>query len=400
MTAEQSRILQLDPASGASGDMFLGALVSLGVPLTVITGAVEKVIPGEVAITESQVTRGGIAATRCEVKVKGGPGRRDLAGMKRLINDAGLPDDIRQKSMEVLAAIGDAEARVHGIKEGPVHLHELGGQDTLADVVGTVAGFAHLGAARVVCGPVNLGSGTVKTEHGTLPVPAPATAELLSGIPVFSAGPAVELTTPTGAALIRCMCHDHGSIPLMTLTGTGYGAGGRDNTGMPNVLRILSGEEGRLSGGSSVIIECGIDDVSPEYIAPLVDLLHGEGAREVHVIPAHTKKGRVGILLRVLSPLDLVDHLVKQVLDSSGSSGLRYWRVDRAVCHRETLTVDTGYGQVRIKRWKTPSGRWRAKPEFEDVREVSVNSGVPADEVRDLAMARYLSEEKDGFCED
>lgn len=389
------KILYIDPFSGVSGDMLLGALVSLGVPLKDITAAVDRVIPGEVSIEAEEVTRCSLAGTRCRVRLKGGPGRRSLDEMLDLIGGADLPRQVRDASLRVLSRLGEAEARAHG-KNSSVHLHELGGQDTIADVVGTLTAVHSLGVTSVNTGPLNLGGGTVRTEHGTLPVPAPATVFLLKDVPVRSAGPEVELTTPTGAALIAEVTTGFGPLTPMTITAVGTGAGERDNEGLPNLIRLFLGEpqEG-TAVDESVMMECGLDDVSPEYLAPLTELLQESGALEVHMIPAHTKKGRVGMLVRVLSSSADQDRLARVLLDHSGSAGLRSWRVRRNILKREMLTVDTPDGKVRVKRWLTPSGVWRVKPEYEDVQEISRRTGIAAGEIRDRVMAVYYRENEE-----
>ena len=386
------KILYIDPFSGISGDMLLGGLLSLDVPPRVLEDAIQAVIPGEIRFDISDVSRSGLAGKRCEVLVEGGPKRRSLEEMITLVREAGLPADIMGRSIEVLESLGNAEGRAHGSGKA-VHLHELGGQDTLADVVGVMAGIHHLGFPRMLSGPVNVGAGFVETEHGTMPVPAPAAAGLLEGIPVFSRGPSVELTTPTGAALLRAIVSRFGPMPSMTIDTVAAGAGGRDNHGFPNLLRIFSGRSAVESRGSeSVMIECGLDDVSPEYLAPLTGELHEAGAMEVHVISAYTKKGRVGVLLRVLVPSENRDKMLDAVLERSGSAGLRYWDVGRKILPREVVRVQTSHGEVGIKRWLLPSGRWRAKPEFDDINRISLATGIPSGEVRERAMALYYLE--------
>lgn len=389
-------ILFLDGFAGVSGDMILGALSSLGVPLEVMSEAVDRVIPGEVRLEITEVTRAGFAGLHCEVIPLRSPVSRSLEDMLRLVERAGLTVPVREGSQRVLKSLGWAEGLAHGAGRA-AHLHELGGQDTLADVVGSLAGLHHLDVDEVVCGPLNTGSGTVQSEHGVLPVPAPATARLLEGFSVYSDGPPMERTTPTGAALVREMTSFCGPLPAMTVDRVGVGAGSRDTPGYANLLRVFYGQAPREpSEGLSTLIECGIDDVSPEYLAPVTEALHAAGAREVHFIPVHTKKGRVGVLLRVLAPRHGAQEVIRAVLEQTGSSGLRFWQVDRVTQPREVVTVQAAGRDVRIKRWRTPGGRWQAKPEFEDVMEASRSGGKTPSEVRDLAMAAYLSEHADG----
>ncbi|UCF88411.1 MAG: nickel pincer cofactor biosynthesis protein LarC [bacterium] len=395
------RILYIDPFSGVSGDMFLGAFLSVGVPLEIITDAVEAVIPGEVELSAHAVARSGLAGITCDVKVVGGPGSRTLDQMKECVRAARLPDAVVRGALRTLDSLGDAERKAHGKPEGPVHLHELGGQDTLADIVGALAALDHLGPDEVLCGAVNVGSGYVQTSHGMMPVPAPATAHLLEGVAVFSQGPAAELTTPTGAAILREIVDGFGPMGAMTIHLSGCGAGSADFEGFPNLLRIFRGEESRdPEEHGAVIIECGIDDMSPEYLAPVTGALQAAGAREVHVIPAFTKKGRMGVLLRILAMEGERQSLIDVVLETSGSAGLRYWRVGRSVLERETVTVKTPFGPVSFKRWRTPSGQWRFKPEFEDVQRLAEKAGIPAATMRERVVAAYISEVENGQEED
>ena len=375
--------------------MFLGAMLSVGVPLELMADAVNSVVPGEVTLRSSVVMRGGFECARCEVTVMDPSARRTMPEMVELFEASGISGEMRDDCLGVLAILGAAEGRAHG-RKGTVHLHELGGQDTIADIVGTITAVRYLDPDRVVCGPVNVGRGYVVTEHGTLPVPAPATALILEGVPIFSKGPEMELTTPTGAALIKHLAAEFTALPGLELQSVGMGAGGRDSEEVPNALRVFLGKESVAAEEGSVLIECGIDDVTPEYLAPLFESLHARGAREVFMIPAHTKKGRIGVLLRVLAPTDLEDVLIDAVLEESGSAGLRYWRVDRRVLSREKVKVMTNCGSVSINRWRMPSGEWRAKVEFEEVRELASKTGIRPERLRDEAMAAYFAEYENG----
>jgi len=394
-------ILYIDPFSGVSGDMLLGAFLSLGVPMQVISDAVDSVIPGEVELSAIPVTRSGLAGIACEVKVIGGPQSRTLVEMLDLVEASELPDHIIQGALRTLRSLGEAEGKAHGQYDGPVHLHELGGQDTLADIVGALTALSFLNPGKVWCGAVNLGRGYVETSHGKMPIPAPATAHLVEGMVVFTDGPDAELTTPTGAAILREIVEEFGPMGPMTINISGNGAGNRDYKEFPNLLRIfLASEVSDDEARGAFIIECGIDDASPEYLAPATDILQAAGAWEVHVIPAFTKKGRMGVLLRVLAPEMKKQTLIETVLEITGSAGLRFWPVGRTVLEREMITVKTPHGPVAFKRWRSPSGHWRFKPEFEDVQRLAVKTGIPAVKVRDLAIAAYVSEVEDGQKED
>jgi uncharacterized protein (TIGR00299 family) protein len=371
------------------------------VPLEVVADAVESVIPGEVAFEPVPVKRSGLAGLLCGVKQVGGPPKRSLDEMLSLVDGSGLPARIREPALQALRLIGEAEAQVHGNADGPVHLHELGGQDTIADVVGVMAAVHSIDPVEIICGPVNLGSGFVDTSHGKMPIPAPATALLVRKMRVFAEGPQMELTTPTGAAIIGVLADRFGNIPLTTISAVGTGAGTRDHKGFPNLLRVfkctVSTEEDEEA---AVVIECGVDDVSPEYLAPVTETLQAAGAKEVHLIPVFTKKERIGALLRVLALEEDTEDLIAQVLEATGSAGLRFWKVRREVLQRETLTVKTPHGPLPFKRWRSPSGRWRVKPEYGGVKDLAAKAGIPEMEMRDLAMASYILEFGDGQEED
>jgi uncharacterized protein (TIGR00299 family) protein len=377
--------------------MLLGAFLSLGVPIEAISGAVESVIPGEVELSVLPVTRSGLAGVACDVNVVGGPASRTLEEMMNLVEGSRLPDPVIQGSLRTLGSLGEAERKAHGQPGGPVHLHELGGQDTLADIVGVLTAVSYIDPDQVRCGAINLGRGFVQTSHGKMPVPAPATAHLVEGMVVFADGPDAELTTPTGAAILREIVEEFGPIGPMTIHFLGNGAGSKDFKGFPNLLRLFQGESVPDDDApGAVIIECGIDDASPEYLAPATEVLQAAGAREVHIIPAFTKKGRMGVLLRVLAPEAEKQTLIDAVLETSGSAGLRFWRVGRTVQDREMIAVNTPHGVVSFKRWRTPSGHWRFKPEFEDVQRLAEKAGIPAAKMRDLAVAAYVLEVGDG----
>ncbi len=410
------KILHLDPFAGVSGDMFLGALAGCGVPLQVLEAAVEAVVPGEVELSCAPVTRGHLAGMRCEVKIIRDR-ERSLAEMKDAVRRSKLETAVKDLALAALARLGEAEAKAHGL-QGGAHLHELGCTDTMADVAGTAAGVVHLGVERVTCGPVNVGAGFVRCAHGLLPVPPPATAEMLRGAVVFSRGPEFELATPTGAALLSTLVSffpggGYGPLPPMTVRTVGLGAGTSEFPGFPNLFRVFLGDgstgspfgAGAPDGSTgspfgagapeeAVILEVGLDDASPEYLAPLADSLQAQGAREVHLLPAATKKGRMGVLVRVLSPPEAREALVSALLEETGSPGVRWYPVSRLTLPREELTVQTSFGPVRVKAWRTPSGRPRGKPEFEDCAAAARRAGVTAIEVREAAMAAFLAKEK------
>ena len=288
------KICYLDAFSGISGDMLVGALADAGADGGALTGALNSL--GAAAEFHFEKTkRRGIAATKFNVVAPPGKAHRHLPDIFRLIDQAGLPDRVKRDAKAVFQSLGEAEAAVHGIPIERVHFHEVGAADSIADIVGACLGFHLLGVEEIHCSPINVGSGTVKTEHGILPVPAPATAALLQGKPVYSRGPALELTTPTGAAVVAALAVRFGPPPAMNLEATGYGAGGHDFPEHANVLRVMLGQGSGATEATTVsVLEANMDDLSPQVLAYAMERLMDAGALDVSFSPVFMKKNRPG----------------------------------------------------------------------------------------------------------
>ena len=375
-----------DCFSGISGDMTLGALIDLGVPFAWLDKQIRELPLDGFSLKASEVVKDGIRAVNVTVAENDHHTHRDYRKIKGLIENSGLETRVKEMGLAIFRRIGEAEARIHGCAIDKVHFHEVGGTDAIVDIIGTALALDYLAIERVVSAHVPVGGGEVNCAHGTLPVPAPATAEILKGIPVYGGGEA-ELTTPTGAAIIRTLADDFGPLPSMKILNTGYGAGKRAGTGRPNVLRILLGEtehaDDELEHEQAVVIECNIDDMSPEICGYLLEKLLALGARDVVWVPVHMKKNRPGLLLQVISPYEDKERLIKEILIETSSIGLRYYPVARSMLPRQVVKLDTPWGKLAAKKVRRPGGKTELVPEFDACRKVSEKHGIPLREVYD-----------------
>ena len=378
------RLLWIDASSGASGDMLLGALAGAGVPLGVMAEAVDRVAPGQVRLEVEQVSRGGFVATRCHVEVEDTTTSRTWRDVERLLNEAGLHEDVRALAHDVFCRLAEAEGRVHGRPAEDVHFHEVGALDAIADVVGVCAGIVHLGLARVVVSSVSVGGGTVVTEHGRLPVPPPAVVELLRGVPT-SGGPVdLELCTPTGAALLTTLADDWGSQPAMAVSHVGVGAGGRDPEGHANVLRVLVGESGfetlvprSSTTVSALLLETNVDDLDPRLWPGVISALLAAGASDAWLTPIVMKKGRPAHTLSVLVAAERADAVRREVYRHTPTIGLRVQQVEKHALDREMTAVELHGHPVAVKVARLDGEVLNVQPEFEDVATAAAALGVP-----------------------
>jgi uncharacterized protein (TIGR00299 family) protein len=332
------------------------------------------------------VQRRGISASKFRVSIESAQKHRHLSGILKMINAAELPDGVKASSEKVFRTLGEAEATVHGVGIEKVHFHEIGAVDSICDIVGACLAIHLLKIDRLCCSAVNVGSGTVNTEHGVLPVPAPATALLLKDKPVYARGPATELATPTGAAFVTALATDFGPMPAMRIRSIGYGAGDKDFPEQANVLRAIVGETSGATETTTVaVIEANIDDASPQVIAYAVERVMEAGALDAIVVPAQMKKGRPGVLVQVIAQPDKMEELSALLLRETTSLGVRFHMAERRVQPRESVEVHTGYGMVRIKR--SPDG---FAPEYEDARRLARETGVPLKQILAEAAQEYL----------
>ena len=381
-------ILYLDPFMGMAGDMTVSALVDAGADPAAVNGALAKLGLRGLSFRFEEVRRKGVRALHATVETPGEKVHRGLREILSLIAAAALPGAVTEKACAAFRRLGEAEAAVHGCSVEEIHFHEVGAADAIADIVGACAAWDFLGRPRVVCGPMNLGSGTTVMEHGTFPVPPPAVAELLKGVPVFSQGPAMELTTPTGAALAVVLAERFGPLPAGRLKAVGYGAGSREAPGPPNVLRVLILDEDPADG-LVALVEAQVDDMSPEFLGGALDALRAAGALDVFVTPVQAKKGRPAWTVSALCAPGEEERFADLLLEQTTTIGARFslWR--RRELAREVRTVETPFGPLRVKVVTTPSGRLRSHPEWEDVKALAAKEGVPAREIAE-ALSRWL----------
>jgi uncharacterized protein (TIGR00299 family) protein len=362
----------LDAFSGISGDMLVGALADAGADPAAITDAIAS-LDINATVSFERVKRGGISATKFHVLTEETNKHRHLSHIEKLIGAAKIAEPARRNAIAIFRKLGEAEASVHGTTIERVHFHEVGAADSIADIVGAAVAFDLLEVESVVCSAINVGSGTVKTEHGILPVPAPATARLLTGVPVYARGPVMELATPTGAAVAVTMAGRFGAMSPMKVTHVGYGAGDREFPEHANVLRVMIGEPTAADEALTVcVIEANIDDLNPQVLAYATERLMEFGALDVSLENILMKKGRPGNLLRVVAKPEDREALVQVIFAETSTLGLRIHTAERRVQSRSSQSVETPYGSVRIKI----SSEGSYAPEYEDCRALAAKTGI------------------------
>ncbi len=375
-----------DCSSGVSGDMILGALVDAGLPLSSLSTGLKSLPIKGISLKAKTVRRSTIAATKVDVIIEGNPqAPRTLNAMLRMIKKATLPPPIAKQSIEILSRMAKAEARAHGITPEKVVFHEIGVVDTIVDIVGGLLGCALLGIEQVTASPLNLGSGAVKTSHGTLPIPAPATTQLLKGVPIYTSEIQAELTTPTGAALVTSLATDFGSMPEMRVQSIGHGAGTWQIPSQPNLLRIFIGEGTRTykANDRAVMLETNLDDINPQIYDIVIERLLSGGALDVTLTPVIMKQGRPGIILAALTPQDHVDAVTEIIFQETTTLGVRLHDVTRSILSRNEIQVKTKYGSVSVKVATLNDGTRRRSPEYRDCKQIAQKTGKPIREVMD-----------------
>jgi uncharacterized protein (TIGR00299 family) protein len=385
----------LDAASGASGDMLLGALVDAGTDLAAIESAVVAVAPERIGLSSTPVTRGGLRARRVVVDVAESITHRGLDEVVELIQQAETEATVRQHAVSVFTSLAEAEAAVHGTTVDQVHFHEVGALDAIADIVGVCAGFSALGLDQVHCSPVAVGSGSISTEHGQLSVPPPAVASLLRGAPTYAGMAEAELCTPTGAALLTHWVTHWGPQPPMTVSDIGTGAGGRDFSTHANVLRLLVGEPSTASGSTAdagspqtVVLETNVDDLDPRLWPRVLSLLLQRGASDAWLTPILMKKGRAAHTLSVLVRSERLEEVRAAVYAETSAIGMRSHPVDKHELAREIQVVEVDGRQIRVKVAKSAGAVVNIQPEYDDVVAAADALGRPAKSVLAEAAAR------------
>jgi pyridinium-3,5-bisthiocarboxylic acid mononucleotide nickel chelatase len=433
------RLLYVDCFSGAAGDMLLGALIDAGVPLGEIRQALGSLAVDPDVIWTERVTRAGVSATRFRVRGEGeerephhhhhehghdhhphghGPHthephhhdgghdqqhepqehhqhhqpHRTLAEIGRLIDGSALSAAGKRRAIDLFTRLGEVEAAIHGTTLDRIHLHEVGALDSIIDIAGTVFAFEYLGIERVVASPLNVGSGTIRSAHGLYPVPAPATMQLLQGVPVYAGAQQVELVTPTGALLVTGYASGYGAIPPMRVDRIGYGAGSRDLPDTPNVLRVLLGEAeaAAATGHRVVVLETEIDDMNPQIFGTLMDQLLAHGALDVFYTAVQMKKNRPGTLLTVVAPPEARERLSAIIFRETTTIGIRYQETARECLDRETVTVATPLGDVRVKVARRGGRMLNVAPEFDDCLRIAGEHRRPLKEIQALAVTAFF----------
>jgi uncharacterized protein (TIGR00299 family) protein len=383
------KIAYFDCVAGASGDMLLGALIDAGLPVETLREMLAGLhLPG-FELQAQRVLKNGISATKADVIVDDNAPERHLSDLLALVAASNLPEVVRERASGVLARLGQVEAGIHGVPVETVHLHELGGLDTIADVVGVIAGLHALGVEQVVVSPLPVGRGTIRTAHGEIPLPAPATLALLQGAPIVGSSIEKELVTPTGAALLTSLAAAYGAIPAMALAAVGYGAGGRDLP-IPNVVRLLLGEAPDPAATMTetvAVLETNVDDLNPEVYEHVMARLFKAGAMDVFLQPIQMKKNRPATLIEVICRPADVTTLTDILFEETTTLGVRRHLMQRDCLPREIREVSTPYGSVRVKIARLRDGRTKAAPEYEDCRRLAESHGAPLREVYRAAEA-------------
>ena len=379
-----------DCFSGISGDMTLGALVDAGCPLERLREDLKGLeVPGW-QISAEKVWKNGMAATHVSVRTKDPQTHRSLNNILGIIGKSELGGDVRKRASSIFRRLGEAEAAVHDVPIEKVHFHEVGAVDAIVDIVGACIGFSVLGIEEFACSPLNVGGGSAQTAHGVLPVPAPAAARLLLGKPTYSNGMQKELVTPTGAAIVATLCQSFGPQPPLRVQSIGYGAGATDLEGQPNVLRIMVGEslqhlETEFDEEIRVI-EANLDDLNPQVYGYFAEKALAAGALDVFTTPVQMKKGRPGTLLTLLCKPENARKLTDLVFAETTTFGLRSYTAERRILPREWQSVQTRFGEVRMKIARVNGKVLQVSPEYEDCRKLAEEKKVALREVMDEAM--------------
>lgn len=388
-----TKLAYFDGFSGASGDMILGALLDAGLPLAQLEAELRKLPLNGWTLSAEKVKRGALQATHVKVESTETHHHRGLSKIETIIREGKLSARATETALQIFRRLGEAEAKVHGVPLEKVHFHEVGALDSIIDIVGAAVAFDLSGIEESVSAPLNVGGGLVKTEHGLLPVPAPATAELLKGLPTYSSGIQRELVTPTGAAILSGMAKAFGNQPPMSVTALGYGAGSAQLEGQPNVLRVLIGEGAAAYATpldeTITVIEANLDDMNPQIYGYFAEKALAAGALDVYATPVQMKKNRPGQLVTVLCSPCAASALMELIFRETTTIGVRTWQAQRSILQRETVTVETGHGSVRMKLSRQNGQVLNAAPEYEDCRKIAEERGVPLKEVLAAAAASY-----------
>ncbi len=401
------KIAYFDCFSGISGDMTLGALIDLGVPLQAIQAGIASMGLTEVNISAEVIKKSGFRAVQVKIEHPPEHAHRHLHHIEEMIDRGeAITPAAKQLAKKIFGLIGEAEAKMHNTTIRKVHFHEVGAIDSIADIVGAAIGFTHLGIEQFSASPVPTGCGNIEIAHGKVSIPAPATAELLCGVPIAASDITRELTTPTGAAIIKATCQSFGPMPAMTMQAVGYGSGTYDLPGQANLLRIVVGETQASAMSETlqtvyehdqvVVLETNIDDSTAEELADCVRLLFEAGALDVFQVPCFMKKGRAGVLLTAVVPPSRQQAIEHLIFKHTSTIGIRRYRADRDKLKREQRVLNTALGAVAIKVVTLADGNQRMTIEYEDAKDLAAKTNRTLQEVRRAAEDAWANQNTQG----
>ncbi|OLE89845.1 MAG: TIGR00299 family protein [Acidobacteria bacterium 13_1_20CM_2_55_15] len=408
------KTLYFDCFSGISGDMTIGALLDLGLDFDYLKTELKKLPVEGYELRASRVMRSNLSAMKFDVLMEGAGENhrhehhhgghshfhRKAAEILSMIRDSNLTAGAKRFAVDIFTKLAISEGKVHNVPPDDVEFHEVGAVDSIVDTVGTAIGFDALAAGNFLCSPINIGSGFIHCQHGIMPVPVPATADLLRHAPIYQKHAQTELVTPTGAAILAAVVNRFGPMPAFSSDRIGYGAGTKQFPDFPNCLRLMIGEETAVppdrSSRSVVVLEANIDDMTPQNFGYVTEKLFAAGALDVLTIPVQMKKGRPGHLLQVLAERATSDALSKIIFHETTTIGIRRHAVDRTTLERQFIEVETKYGKVKIKVSKLDGEVVNAAPEYEDCARIAREADVPLKQVQAAAMKSYLNRENAG----
>jgi len=393
-----TKIAYLDCSSGISGDMFLAALLDAGLELDPLLDELRKVQLAGYEFRCARALRGGLTATQVEIDIGQPQPERHLREIRQLLKGSALIEEVKTRALKMFDRLGEVEGKLHGKPVAEIHFHEVGAVDAILDIVGACVGIKMLGIEEFTCSPLNVGGGGVETAHGTLPVPAPATAELLKGAPIYSSGVEGELVTPTGAVIVATLASSFGPMPPIKVARIGYGAGSRNYPRHPNVARLFVGERAEVlnsepavhnPGQVVTVIEANVDDMSPQLYGYLVERALAAGALDITCASIQMKKNRPGLEITVLCTPERAETLAQLLFEETTTIGLRILEAGRLVLDREMVNVETPYGTVRVKVAKRAGKVMNVAPEYDDCQRLAAERSVPLKEVILAARVAY-----------
>jgi uncharacterized protein (TIGR00299 family) protein len=391
------KLAYLDCSSGISGDMFLATLLDAGLEPKRLFEELKKISLGFYEFKRTRAMRGGLVGTRVEIRDPGGHPARHMADIEKLVSGSTLADSVKANALKVFGRLAEAEGKLHNMPPGEVHFHEVGALDAIVDVVSACVGLELMEISELVSSPLNVGGGRIDAAHGTLPVPAPATAELLKDIPIYSSGVEGELVTPTGAAIVSTLAKSFGPIPSMKVERIGYGAGEKNFPNHPNLARIFVGQrvedlkaEPGAPGDELVsIIQANLDDMSPQLYGYFVDQALAAGALDVTCSAVQMKKNRPGVEVSIMCETSKSDALAQLLFEQTTTIGLRIYEARRKVLDREIVSVETQFGTVRVKVAKQNGKVVNVAPEYEDCQRLATEKSVPLKQVLTAAQVAF-----------